>query len=98
FQVMAMNADGRGSQGSHQNDPSGKFEIEVGSGTYYLTATAAGLAPGKSAQFTVKEGDRLEGIVIDLDTGARVQGVVVVAATGQPLAGANVSVAASPGE
>jgi protocatechuate 3,4-dioxygenase beta subunit len=95
---MTAEGRGQGSFGANQSDPTGKFEIEVGNGTYYLMATASGFAPGKSAQFTVKEGDRIEEIVIDLDAGATVQGVVVAAATGQPLAGANVSLVASPGD
>ncbi len=83
---------GRSSSTNSQSDSNGQFEIELGPGTYQLVATVPGFAPSRSAQFTVKAGERLEGIEIPLDVGGTIEGVVVLAGTSEPLDGARINV------
>ncbi len=73
-----------------QNDPTGRFEIEVGPGTYVLQATVPGFAPNRSKPVTVKAGELNEEVVIELAAGGTVKGAVVARGTGTPIAGAHV--------
>ncbi len=82
---------------SNRNDPSGSFEIDVKAGTYVLHALAQGFAPAASESITVKAGERVDGIVIDLTRGGSIEGVVIAKATGQPVEGASVSVSSQDG-
>ena len=77
--------------GSHHKDPSGRFEVEVGEGTFYLVAMARGFAASKSAKLSIEAGEELDGVAIDLLPGGSVQGVVVGADTGRPIANATIS-------
>ncbi len=101
YDVMATlkpaGGDERGSGGRTwrsptRNDPSGRFEIEVGPGTYVLHARVPGFAPAESSPITLKAAERVEGIIIDLTKGGTIRGVVVALATGEPIEGANVQV------
>jgi uncharacterized GH25 family protein len=99
FQIMATRRDASGGissrSQSYQPDPTGKFEIEVGQGTYVLWAMVPGFAPSRSAEVAVKSGERVEGVVIDLVPGATIRGSVTAAGTGEPISGASISMTPS---
>ncbi|HEX5060503.1 MAG TPA: carboxypeptidase regulatory-like domain-containing protein, partial [Kofleriaceae bacterium] len=78
-------------------DAKGAFRVDgVAPGSYVAAAFASDLAPGVSAPFTVRSGDDIAGIVIQLTEGVLVQGRV----TGRdgPIAGATVIATAGMGE
>jgi protocatechuate 3,4-dioxygenase beta subunit len=96
FQIMVSSRRGGAGGmenffGSPQNDPSGKFEVEVSPGAHVLKVMVQGFAPSKSAEIKVKAGERVEGVTIDLLAGGTVRGVVVLRGSGKPVSGARVS-------
>ncbi|MBI4601044.1 MAG: carboxypeptidase regulatory-like domain-containing protein [Planctomycetes bacterium] len=100
-QVMAVAQGTGGGQGTFWGSGAGrdgKFEVEVREGTYVVKAIVRGFAPSSSAPVTVKAGERVEGVVVDLLEGARIEGVVVSAASGEPIEGATVAVRVAPGQ
>jgi hypothetical protein len=95
FQVIAVRqGDERPEPASYkdptQSDPTGRFEVEVGPGTYVLQATVRGFAPSRSKPLTIKAAERHEGVVIDLLAGGTANGVVVERSTETPIEGAHV--------
>jgi protocatechuate 3,4-dioxygenase beta subunit len=71
-------------------DASGHFAFELAPGTYVLTAVVPGFGLGRSREFTLKEGETLENLDIDLPPEAGVVGTVVAAKTGEPVHGATI--------
>lgn len=78
-------------------DAKGAFRVDdVAPGAYVAAAFANQFAPGASAPFTVRSGDELAGIVIQLAEGMLVQGRVI--GRDGPIAGATVFAGAGIGE
>src|SRR5262249_42503089 len=50
-----------------------------------------GLAPGQSGEIKVSAGEKVEGVIIDLEAGGAVRGGVVLRGSGKPVSGAQVS-------
>ena len=94
FTIMATRKSGEGAMSSYGNqssDVTGRFEIDVGDGTYTLQAMVPGYAPSDSAPIVVKTGEQVDGVVIDLTVGATIRGVVTVRGTGAAIEGASVT-------
>lgn len=70
----------------------GRFLVTgLEAGKYRVAVFAEDLAPGRTGEIEVREGERTDGVEIRLDAGHPLAGVVVTAADGRPVEGATVS-------
>jgi carboxypeptidase family protein len=72
----------------HLSDAQGRFSIEVGEGTWRLSAKHNGLAGQHEGAVTVARGGLVDGLIISLRPGGTVSGTVVVGSTQEPIEGA----------
>jgi len=70
----------------------GRFSLEVGDGTYHVSARREGLAGATPAGIAVKPGDDIQGVVLRLSTSGRLKGQVVARTTGKGVAEASLYV------
>jgi uncharacterized GH25 family protein len=76
---------------SQRNDATGAFEVSVGEGTWIIQATMQNFAPGETEPITVKAGDVVDSVVVEMKKGGEIAGTVTDRATGDPIEGAQVS-------
>ncbi len=88
---------GHDGRGGTPTDEDGRFEITgLAAGRYIARAKSDDHAPGESEPVAVAEGQRVDGVLIEVHPGVFVAGRVVDA-EGQPIAGASVAVASLAG-
>ncbi len=90
------------SDGDHlrtESDPAGRFEFgKLPPGSYRIYASHDDLSPTVLESVELEEGEKVQDLIVALETGFSMTGRVVEKVTGKPIAGASVSARLAIGE